>query len=477
MTAKTAGKEQAEIEVHYPTLFSILAISSLLWFFPNPQGLEQKAWHLFIIFLSTIFGVIFRPLPVAPVVFIGLAAALITNTLTPQEVFDAYAKDTIWLILFSFFLARAFVKCGLALRISTLFVKLLGSSTLGLSYGIAISETILATMIPSLVARTGGIIYPILVATTNDLEQEHGKENVKNTSAFLMMSAFQVSCVSSAMFMTAMAANPIIVSFAAEFGLTITWSSWALAASLPGVVSIILIPYFLHKTMGVEIKHTPSAKKTAASKLESMGPLSRLEKYMLTAAALVLSLWIVGPHFGISSVTAAMLGLSFLFITQNLGWKDCIKEETAWATLFWLGGLVSLSTAMKTHGIIAWLSENMIALVGGFSLWPAFVLLLLFYFYSHYFFASNTAHVTAMFTSFLGTSFAIGAPKELAFWFFAFFSSLFGGLTHYSSGPAPIFYAAHTMSIKRFWLIGFLTSLVFLFVWMTLLPLWWNFVS
>ena len=52
-------------------------------------------------------------------------------------------NDVIWLIVLAFFFARGFVSTGLGDRIATMFVEKLGKSTLGLSYGLSISEAVL----------------------------------------------------------------------------------------------------------------------------------------------------------------------------------------------------------------------------------------------------------------------------------------------------------------------------------------------
>jgi di/tricarboxylate transporter len=50
----------------------------------------------------------------------------------------------------------SFVQTGLGDRVATFFVKILGKSTLGLSYGLTISEALLAPAMPSTTARAGG---------------------------------------------------------------------------------------------------------------------------------------------------------------------------------------------------------------------------------------------------------------------------------------------------------------------------------
>jgi DASS family divalent anion:Na+ symporter len=468
------NKEEVGGEVNHRPLLLILVAAILVWFSPHPVGISDDAWHLFVIFVSTIFGIMFRPMPVSSVVFVGMTATLLTGTLGYDELLSAYSKDSVWLIVMSFFLARGLVKTGLAIRISYYFVRLLGRHTLGLAYGIGVSEVCLATIIPSLVARTGGVIYPIVLATTENIKKDHPGMVVDKTCGFLMMSAFQISGISSAMFLTAMAANPLIVGIAQEMGIQISWGLWATAAIVPGLVSLILVPLILYKVMNIEIKQTLKAAALADEKLKEMGKLSKNEKIMFGTFFIVLSLWIFGGHIGIESLTAAMLGVSILLITGVLQWNDCIKEETAWATLFWLGGLIAMGSALKSLGLFDWLSAIMVNLADDLDWKWGLLALVLFYFYSHYLFASNTAHVTAMFSAFLATAIQIGSPALLSALLLGYCSNLFGGLTHYSSGPAPIFYASHYLTLQRWWYYGLISSVINIFVWIVIGGLWWK---
>jgi di/tricarboxylate transporter len=99
-------------------------------------------------FASTITELVLSPLPVGVWAFLGLTVAVVTKTLTFAAAFGTFTNDVIWLIVISFFFARGFVKTGLDDRVATYFVKWLGKSTLGLSYGLALSETLLAPAMP-----------------------------------------------------------------------------------------------------------------------------------------------------------------------------------------------------------------------------------------------------------------------------------------------------------------------------------------
>ena len=60
----------------------------------------------------------------------------------------------------------------------------------------------------------------------------------KKLGAYLMKTCFQTSTISSAMFITAMAANPLAVDLAKDaLGQTISWGQWALAGAQHASVS------------------------------------------------------------------------------------------------------------------------------------------------------------------------------------------------------------------------------------------------
>lgn len=123
---------------------------------------------------------------------------------------------------------------------------------------------------------------------------------------------------------------------------------------------------------------------------------------------------------------------------------------------------------------MSWFSQVVVGNVTGFQWVIGFLLVSLVYFYSHYFFASNIAHICAMYAPLFIVSIALGTPPELAALVLGFFSSLFGGLTHYGSGPAPIFFGAGYVEIGEWWKIGFIVSLMNIAVWLVIGGLWWK---
>lgn len=461
-------------------LLASLATGVILWFIPPPAGVTKIAWQLLSIFLATIVGIITQPLPLGAVALLGLGAAVLTKTLPFAAAFSAFGDPIPWLIALAFFFARGFIKTGLGNRVAYQFVSLFGSSSLGLGYSLVFSEALLSPAIPSVSARAGGIFLPLVKSLCVACGSNVGDGTEHKLGSWLMLTCFQTSVISSSMFLTAMAANPLSANLAfSAIGQTIGWMDWAKAAIVPGLVSLILVPLILYVIYPPSVKSSPDAPKLAKEKLKSMGPMSRNEIIMAATLVVTVGLWVFGGVLNVDAVTAAILGLSVLLITGVVTWKECLAESVAWDTLTWFAALIAMAGYLNKYGLISWFSQTVVKFVGGLGLsWQlSFGILVLLYFYSHYFFASGAAHIGAMFTAFLSVASALGTPPYLGAMVLAFLSNLMGGLTHYGIGSAPVFYGANYVPLAKWWGYGFLISIVNLIIWLGVGGVWWKFLG
>ena len=465
-------------------LLSIILVSSLVYFSSVPEGLSIEAWKLFAIFLGTILGIIFKVLPMGAVAIIGISLVAVTGVLDPKSskasvklALSGFSNHVIWLIVIAFFISRGFIKTGLGKRIAYLFIKFFGKKTLGLSYSLLGADLVLAPSIPSNTARGGGIIYPIIRSLAESFNSRPYDNTEHRIGAFLMLSAFQGNIITSAMFMTAMAANPLSAKLAGDLGVEITWASWALAALVPGIIALIVIPFFIYKVFPPEIKETLNASKIASKELEKMGRIKLKEWFMLGAFILLLIMWINGKALGINGTTAAFMGLSILLLVGVLDWEDVKSEKGAWDTLVWFSSLVMMATYLNKLGFIPWLTDYIELIIGDVSWTVAFPVLICIYIYVHYLFASATAQVVAMYLSFLSLGIALGVPPMLMALSLAFSSNIYACMTHYGTGPAPVFFGSSYVDLKHWWGIGFFISIIQILIWIGIGGLWWKFLG
>jgi DASS family divalent anion:Na+ symporter len=452
-------------------------VAVVLWPVPAPAGVEPRAMHLLALLLATIVGIILKPLPMGAVALVGIAATAATGTLEIGQALSGFGNATIWLIVLAFFISRGFVKTGLGARIAYHFMALLGRRTLGLGYGLVATDLVLAPAIPSNTARAGGVVFPILRSVAEAYGSRPGDGTARRVGAFLTVVAFQGTVITSAMFLTAMAANPLAAELAAAQGIRITWLGWAVAAVVPGACSLVLVPWILYRLFPPEVKETPEAVAVARERLRALGAVKRQEWVMTACFVLLLALWILADPLGVHTTTTALLGLVLLLVTRVLSWEDILQEKGAWDTLVWFSALVMMASHLTGLGFIPWFSEAAGGLFRGAGWVTGFLALSLVYFYSHYLFASNTAHVSAMYAPFLGVALALGTPPMLAALVLAFFSNLFSSMTHYGTGPAPVLFGAGYVEVTDWWRLGLLVSVVNLAIWLGVGSVWWRVVG
>jgi len=190
--------------------FALLALVYLfvVYIIPKPDSVKPEGWRLAGIFAATIVGSITQPIPGSALVLLAVTLVGATGILKIGDALGGYADPSVWLVIAAFIISRALIDTGLARRIALQFVRLFGKSSLGVSYSLGMSDFVLAGMIPSNGARSGGVIMPIAKSIAELYGSTPGA-TASMLGAFLMTAAYQSVCITSAMFYTGQASNPI----------------------------------------------------------------------------------------------------------------------------------------------------------------------------------------------------------------------------------------------------------------------------
>lgn len=460
----------------------MVAVGAAIALIPAPDGVEPRGMPMLGIFVATILGLVLQPLPTPAISVIGLATAMITGAMSVEdgEALSGFASPTVLLIVAAFFIADGFLLTGLGRRVALLLVSRVGRSPLGIAYAMAVTDLALAPATPSNTARAGGVIYPII----RSISQVQGSTPEDDASrrrlgSYLTLTAAHVNVVTSAMFVTAMAGNPVAQDAAADLGITISWGDWALAAVVPGLLSLAVVPWVMGKVYGPSVTETPEAPRMARAELATTGPMSRGEIIMASTFVLLLLLWVLGDTLGINATAAAFVGVAVLLLTGVLTWSDMARNASAWSTLLFFAVLVGMAAQLDDLGVTGWIGESVSSLVSGLPWLLAFAVLTLVYFYVHYLFASNTAQIVAMYAVFLGAAVATGAPPTLAALVLGFIGNLFGALSHYASGPSAVIYGSGYVKVGEWFRVALVMSVAIILLWtvaggawMALLGLW-----
>lgn len=457
-----------------PVRWAIVLTPGLLIYFLPVPGLNIQQRHLLAVFVATIISLIAQPVAMGVSVLFAMTILALTNTLPGTKVLSGFSNATVWLIFTAFLFARAITATGFGLRIAYLFVRRFGRNALTLGYSIAASDLALAPFIPSDTARGGGVIYPIVRSLAQVFQSEPGP-TANRLGAFLVLAGFHSTYTTSAMFLTGMAANPLIAEFARKIAhVELTWGEWALAAAVPGILSLILSPLLIYRLVPPEIRDTQAAQRHALQELRRMGPLSKNEWRLLAVLLGVMAGWVTSPWHGLHNAFVALAGVSAILLLRVITWDDLLHETKAWDCLIWFAGLLMMADALLESGVIKIVSNTVFAHMSGWPWWLAAAFLACTYLYVHYGFASMTAHVTALYPGFLTAGLVAGAPPLLMAFVLAFFSNLDASMTHYGTGSAPVYFNSGYVAQTTWWRVGFLISLMNLLIWLGVGSLWWK---
>ena len=436
---------------------AVLALALGLWFAPAPEGVVAAAWHLFALFVAAIAAVVAGALPILTASVLALAAAVLTGTLAPAKAYAGFANGTILLIVVAFLVARAVVKSGLGERLGHLVVSAFGRSTLGLGYSVFLVDGVIAPAFPSNTARSG-VLYPLVLSVAEAAGAKPGAPGRQRLGRFLMFSGIASLTVSSALWFTAMAANPLGAEIAKGYGLEIGFGSWLAASSIPTLVAMAVLPFVLYKVIAPEVTATPEAPRTARRALAALGPLRASEKVVAVTFAGMVALWASAATLGLDSPAVAFLGLGVLLATGVLTLGDIAKEGDVLATFIWFAVLFTLSSQLNELGFMGYLGERLAGALSGVSAGIAGVVLVVAYVLLHYLFVSQTAHLLALFGVFLDVGVKLGVPVAVLAYLLLFATNFFSANTPQGSSANLLFAGSGYLSQAELYRLGGLTT-------------------
>ncbi len=428
-------------------------VAVALWWVAPPQGLTLEAWRLFAIFAATILSVVIGALPILTASVLAVAAAVLTGLLRPEEAYAGFSNGTILLIVVAFLVANAVVKCGLGTRGGYWIVSRFGRSTLGLGYSLFLLDAVIAPAFPSSTARSG-VLYPFALSLATGAGAKPDQPGRQRLGAFLMLCGMASLSVSSALWMTAMVANPLGSEIARRAGVQISFGRWLLASSVPTLCAMAVLPLVLFWTLGPEVRETPEAPPAARAALKALGPFTRDEWIVLIVFVALVALWASSALFGTDPTAVAFLGLGVLLATGVITLQDIGKQGDVLATFIWFAVLFTLSSQLNEHGFMGFLGQRIAAALTGLASPKAGVLLVVAYVLLHYLFVSQTAHLLALFGVLLNVGIKLGINPSLLAFQLLFATDYFAVITPQGSSANLLFAGSGYLSQGSLYRLG-----------------------
>ena len=231
------------------------------------------------------------------------------------------------------------------------------------------------------------------------------------------------------------------------------------------LLAVPLLTYFLYPP---EVKEGREVPAWAAEELRRMGGLSAREVILAVLVLVALALWIFGGDF-MNATTAALVVISLMLLTRVVTWADMLANQQAWNTFAWFATLVALADGLGRTGFVKWFAGVIAGHLVGFSPTAAAVLLVLIFFFTHYMFASVTAHTTAMLPVMLAVGSSVpGMPMEPFTLMLVVTLGIMGILTPYGSGPSPVYFGSGYLPAADYWRLGAIFGVFFIVVFLLL---------
>lgn len=426
----------------------------LLLALPVPAGLNPQAWHLFPFYCSAILGIMTSPMPSGAVVLCVLAAWSVFFNGTDIAL-SGYASKTTWLVFGAFLIGQAFIETGLGRRLAYHLIGRFGKTALGLGYAAALTDLAVCPATPSNTARTGGIVWPIFRSLAQTLGSTP-EANQRRIGSYLAMVLYPISLCSGIVFMTGLASNMLMLRFSGDvLHLQVNWFEWFTYFSVPGLITLFLAPlvvYKLYPPTLCDIDH----KRVSAEGLKDLGPMKRSEKFLLSFFVLAIIGWGTSAvtHIHPTAVAVAFVALSLLF--NVMSWASVASQKSAWSTLIWYGGILSLAGGLNSTGFFVWLGQ-VFEQNFDFSVYSTTTVMGALLFISvvtRYLFASVAAYVASIVPVLFSLGLAAGVDPMLMFLLLTASSSFGSLITHYANACGPVLFGAGFVPQRVWWAVG-----------------------
>ena len=457
-----------------------IAVVAILELLPAPPGLAQHAWYYFAIFAGVIAALMCEPLPGGAIGLIGVVAATVLAPFVlygPEELarpgfspadaaltwaLSGFSNATVWLIFAAFMFALGYDKAGLGKRIALTLVKLMGRRTLMLGYAVVAAETVLAPVTPSNTARSAGTIYPIIRNVPALYDSKPNDPSARRIGSYIMWISVAAVSVTSSLFLTGLAPNLLAIELVRRTAnIEFDWISWFVAFAPVGIPLLIAIPLLTYWFYPPEIKRSEEVANWAQRELTVMGAMSSREMTVAALVLMALAFWIFGARYA-NPTTVALIVVVGMLVTRVFTWDDMLKYPAAWNTLAWFATLVTLADGLTRVGFVKWFAESIAGQLAGVSPTAAMVVLIAVFFFSHYMFASVTAHTTAM----LPVMLAVGStvpdmPMRPYALLLCLTLGIMGVISPYGMGPSPVYYGSGYLPTRDYWRLGAIFGLIF----------------
>jgi sodium-dependent dicarboxylate transporter 2/3/5 len=349
--------------------------------FPTPAGLSHEG-HI-VLAMSVMATIMFvtEPVPLPTVAFMIIVGQVILLGLSSNTVAKSLMTDSVLFIMGSLMLAVAVVKQKLDKRIAWFIVRITGTKTVRIAFGISVVSGIMASFVGE--HTVAAMMLPVgitLITLTSD-----DPKKVKNLAAVLLFSISYGCSIASIGTPSGGARNAIMVGYWKEFffdpnnadttRFLIDYAKWMAYAYPMFLLQLPFVTIILLTAFKPEYKDLSRACTRLRTQILLEGPLKPSDWVAIVIFAIVLYGWIfMSAELGMGII--AILGAIGFLVAGLVRWDD-VNSGVNWGVVWLYAAAISLGVQMKNTGAAGWIAESFVALLepigadSGIGLWAA----------------------------------------------------------------------------------------------------------
>ncbi len=474
------------IVIHYLRekrwFFITLVIQAAMLMGPVPDGVSPDGWRVLVMTVGATILFVTEPIPLPAVALLIILGQVFLLKLDSSVVAKSLMKDSVLFIMGSLMLAVALVKQKLDKRLALLIVRVTGSSTYRIAFGVSFFSGILASFIGE--HTVAAMMLPVALSLIQLATDEPRQQRAL---AVLFLFSISYACAMAGIGTPSGGArNAIMVDYLRDFFYApddpatyeykLSYFKWMIYAYPIFLVQLPLMHMILRMTFKTDIIDLGPAVEKLKEQVGSEGAMQGRHYVAIMLFLLTLVGW-VGFSSEVGMGTIAILGAALFLVTGLVRWED-LNSGVNWGVVLLYAAAISLGVQMRDTGAAAWVAGifmDLLAPVGmdrGVGLFGAVMLLTTFITNT----MSNGAAVAVLGPIVL--SIAVGSETNpLAVGMITAISSAFAYFTVIGTPASTIVYSSGYLRPSDFMKVGWRMALMSFAILLIASKLYWPLVG
>jgi sodium-dependent dicarboxylate transporter 2/3/5 len=338
---------------------------------PAPEDLSRAGMVVLSMSVVAIILYVTEPVPLPTVALLIVIGQVLLLGLDSSDVAGSLMNDSVLFIMGSLMLAVAVVKQKLDKRIAWLIIRITGTKTTRICFGISVVSGILASFIGE--HTVAAMMLPVgitLITLTSD-----DPKKVRNLAAVVLLSISYGCSVAGIGTPSGGARNAIMIGFWKEFfydpgnpetfRFVIDYLKWMIFAYPIFLIQLPLVTMVLLFTFRPEQHDLSRAVVKLRAQVEGEGGMKAADWVAIGIFFLTLTGWIFfSGNIGLGTV--AVFGAAAFLVAGLVRWED-INSGVNWGVVLLYAAAISLGLQMKETGAARWVAESFLSWLASFG--------------------------------------------------------------------------------------------------------------